>query len=149
MLHPRDSDGRPARFVLPILFRLCRCEGQTMIIAPYGWLMLGSLVTSLAVWRRVACRDPRLLTIYLGALAGALLGAKVVYFFAEGYLHVGASDMWPQLATGKSILGALLGGYAAVEGVKWLLGYTAITGDKFALVVPLAVMLGRVGCWTS
>ena len=120
-----------------------------MTLAPYGWLTLGGLAVSLILWRRLARRDPRLLTIYLAALAGALLGAKAVYFLAEGYLHVGAPDLWQQLATGKSILGGLLGGYAAVEIVKRLLGYTGSTGDWFAPIVPLGVALGRVGCWTS
>jgi len=118
-------------------------------LAPYGWLMLGSIAVSLALWRRVARRDPRLLTIYLAALAGAFLGAKVVYLFAEGCLHLGAPDMWAQLATGKSILGGLLGGYAAVEGVKRLTGYPGVTGDWFALIVPVGISLGRVGCWIN
>ncbi|HEV2393302.1 MAG TPA: prolipoprotein diacylglyceryl transferase family protein [Verrucomicrobiae bacterium] len=120
-----------------------------MMLAPYGWLTLGGLAGSLALWRRMARRDPRLLTIYLAALAGALLGAKVVYFLAEGYLHLGAPDMWRQLATGKSILGGLLGGYAAVEAVKRFLGFPGMTGDLFALIVPAGVLVGRIGCWTS
>ena len=120
-----------------------------MILAPYGWLTLGSAAVSLALWRRMARRDPRLITIYLAALVGALLGAKVVYFLAEGYAHVGAPDMWRQLATGKSILGGLIGGYAAVEILKPLVGYGGITGDKFALIVPIGILLGRVGCWTG
>lgn len=120
-----------------------------MILAPYGWLTLGAVAVSLALWRRMARRDPRLLTIYLAALAGAFLGAKLVYFFAEGYLHLGAADMWRQLATGKSILGGLLGGYAAVEATKVLLSFPGITGDWFALIVPIGVSLGRLGCWTS
>ena len=120
-----------------------------MTVAPYGWLMLCGVAVSLALWRRMARREPQLLTIYLGALAGAFLGAKLVYFLAEGWLHLGAGDIWRQLATGKSILGGLLGGYAAVEGVKYLLGYSGITGDRFALIVPLAIALGRIGCWTS
>jgi len=100
-------------------------------------------------WRRMARRDPRLFTIYLAAIAGAFFGAKLVYFFAEGWMHLGKPDMWPQLATGKSILGGLLGGYAAVEGAKRFLGYKEATGDWFALIVPLGVALGRVGCLTS
>jgi phosphatidylglycerol:prolipoprotein diacylglycerol transferase len=120
-----------------------------MTLAPYGWLTLGSVAVTLALWRRMAQRDPRLLTIYLAALLGAFLGAKLVYFLAEGYLHLGAPDMWPQLATGKSILGGLLGGYVAVEGVKRLLHYPGITGDWFAIVVPIGVALGRLGCWFS
>lgn len=109
--------------------------------------MLGGIGVSLALWTRVVRRDPRLPGIYLAALAGAFLGAKVVYFCAEGYLHWGAPDFWLQLATGKSILGGLLGGYAAVELAKSLTGYRGVTGDWFALVVPVGIILGRVGCW--
>ena len=120
-----------------------------MIVAPYGWLTLSGIAVSLALWRRLARRDPRLLTIYLAALAGAFLGAKLVYFCAEGYLHLNDAQRWKELATGKSILGGLLGGYVAVEAVKRMLGYNGVTGDWFALLVPVGILFGRVGCWTS
>ena len=120
-----------------------------MTLAPYGWVTLGGVAVSLGLWSRLAQRDPRLLTVYLAALAGALVGAKLVYFCCEGYLHLGAPDMWPQLATGKSILGGLLGGYTAVELTKILLGYRGVTGDWFALIVSAGVLIGRVGCLTS
>lgn len=48
--------------------------------------------------------------------------------------------------SGKSILGALLGGYAGVEVAKKLTGYTRPTGDWFAIIAPLGILLGRVGC---
>jgi len=120
-----------------------------MIIAPYGWLTLCGIAVSLAFWRRLGRRDPRLLTIYLAALAGAFLGAKLVYLCAEGYLHLNDAQRWRELATGKSILGGLLGGYLTVETVKRILGYKGVTGDWFALIVPVGIFLGRVGCWTS
>ena len=41
---------------------------------------------------------------------------------------------------------ALLGGYLGVEIAKRFLRYPGTTGDWFALVVPLSIMLGRVGC---
>jgi phosphatidylglycerol:prolipoprotein diacylglycerol transferase len=116
-------------------------------LSTYSWVMLGSIGLSLGLWTRVARHDRRLPFIYLAALAGAFLGAKVVYFFAEGFLHLGAPDMWLQLATGKSILGGLLGGYAGVELAKYFMGYERATGDWFALVAPVGIMLGRVGCW--
>lgn len=109
--------------------------------------MLAGIVASICFWSRLARRDNRLLVIYVAALIGAFLGAKVVYFFAEGYQHLGASDMWLQLATGKTILGGLLGGYVAVELTKRLVGYAGITGDWFATIVPVAISLGRIGCW--
>ncbi len=54
--------------------------------------------------------------------------------------------MWLQLATGKTVLGALLGGYAAVELAKKFLGYTRATGDWFAFICPVGIILGRIGC---
>ncbi|HAV62541.1 MAG TPA: diacylglyceryl transferase, partial [Verrucomicrobiales bacterium] len=77
---------------------------------------------------------------------GAFLGAKIVYVLAEGWLHLGAEDMWLQLATGKTILGALPGGYAGVELCKKLTGYRSATGDWFAIIAPIGIILGRMGC---
>ena len=67
--------------------------------------MLAGIGASIAFWSRLAKRDDRLLIIYIAALAGAFLGAKIVYIAAEGWLHFGAPDLWLQLVTGKSILG--------------------------------------------
>lgn len=112
----------------------------------YGWLMLAGIFTSIIVWSRLARRDERLVFIYIAALTGAFLGAKFVYLGAEGWLHWNDANRWVILATGKSITGALLGGYAAVELAKQLLHYPQATGDKFAIIAPLGIMLGRLGC---
>jgi phosphatidylglycerol:prolipoprotein diacylglycerol transferase len=112
----------------------------------YGWLMLAGIVLSIALWSRVAARDHRLVLIYVAALAGAFLGAKFVYLASEGWLHWHDPNRWIVLATGKSITGALLGGYVAVEIAKRLLNYKRSTGDWFAIIAPLGIMLGRVGC---
>ncbi|MEY4385415.1 MAG: hypothetical protein RLY20_698 [Verrucomicrobiota bacterium] len=118
----------------------------TIISTAYGWLMLAGIFVSIALWSRVAKRDSRLVLIYVAALAGAFLGAKLVYLAAEGWLHWHDEKRWLILATGKSITGALLGGYAAVELAKRLLGYRGVTGDWFAIIAPVGIMLGRVGC---
>ena len=112
----------------------------------YGWLMLAGIFLSIFFWARVARRDNRLVFIYVAALAGAFLGAKFVYLAAEGWLHWHDQNRWIVLATGKSITGALLGGYAGVEISKRFLGYKTATGDWFALIVPLSLVVGRVGC---
>lgn len=118
-----------------------------MTTSPYSWLMLAGVIVSICFWARLARRDDRLLLIYLAALVGAFLGAKLIYVLAEGWLHFGAPDMWLQLATGKSILGALLGGYIAVEITKRAVKYSAPTGDWFALIAPVGIVIGRIGCW--
>jgi phosphatidylglycerol:prolipoprotein diacylglycerol transferase len=112
----------------------------------YGWLMLAGIALSLVFWARLARRDDRLLLVYFGALLGAFLGGKVVYLLAEGWRDFGEPDMWRRLATGKTILGALLGGYAGVELAKKFVGYPRATGDWFALIAPASIVLGRIGC---
>jgi len=108
--------------------------------------MLAGIFVSIALWSRVAKRDSRLVLIYVAALAGAFFGAKLVYLAAEGWLHWHDENRWLILATGKSITGALLGGYVGVEVAKRLLGYRNATGDWFAIIAPVGIMLGRVGC---
>lgn len=112
----------------------------------YGWLMLAGIIVSLIVWSRLARRDERLVLIYIAALAGAFIGAKLAYLIAEGWMRWHDENRWLQLATGKSITGALLGGYAAVEIAKHYLGYKSATGDWFAVIAPVGIMFGRIGC---
>jgi phosphatidylglycerol:prolipoprotein diacylglycerol transferase len=115
----------------------------------YGWLMLAGIFVSILFWSRVAKHDERLVLIYISALAGAFFGAKLVYLASEGWLHWHDPDRWIVLATGKSITGALLGGYLGVETAKHLLHYDSVTGDFFALIVPVGLMLGRIGCFLN
>jgi phosphatidylglycerol:prolipoprotein diacylglycerol transferase len=112
----------------------------------YAATMLAAIVLTGIFWTRLARRDSRLLLLYLGALFGALIGAKLGWFLAEGWAFIGRPGFWLALATGKTIVGGLLGGYLAVEALKPVLGYTAPTGDWFAMVVPLGIALGRLGC---
>ena len=112
----------------------------------YGWLMLAGIFVSIVLWSRLARHDSRLVLVYIAALTGAFLGAKLAYLGAEGWRHWHDPNRWIILATGKSITGALLGGYAAVEIAKRLLGYTGVTGDWFAIIAPLGIVLGRIGC---
>jgi phosphatidylglycerol:prolipoprotein diacylglycerol transferase len=112
----------------------------------YGWMMLAGIIVSICFWSRLARRDDRLLMVYVAALIGAFLGAKVFYLLIDGWRVIGAREMWTQLATGKTVLGALLGGYLGVEIAKHLVGYRTVTGDWFALIAPVGIILGRVGC---
>ena len=108
--------------------------------------MLAGILVSALLWSRIARRDERLLIIYFSALISAFVGAKLVYLAAEGWMFWDDPQRWIIWATGKTILGALLGGYAGVEVAKKFTGYTQPTGDWFALIAPLGIALGRVGC---
>lgn len=112
----------------------------------YGLLMLAGIGISLFLWTRLARTDTRLPAVYFSGLCGAFIGAKLSYLLAEGWQQLGQPDQWLQWATGKSIVGALLGGYAGVEFGKWYIGHPATTGDRFALVAPVGIIIGRIGC---
>lgn len=117
-----------------------------MTFSAYPLLLLAGIVVSYFTWSRLARNDPRLPVIYAAALVCAFAGAKIVYLAAEGWMWWDRPERWMAWLSGKSILGALLGGYAGVEGAKKLTGYTEPTGDLFAVIAPLGILLGRVGC---
>lgn len=86
------------------------------------------------------------LAIGLGAFCGAMLGAKLPFaLFGEAEFWTTAA--W--LSNGKTILAGLVGGYAGVEFVKWVLGIRTKTGDSFAAPVALSVAVGRLACFVG
>ena len=113
----------------------------------YAALTIAGILLTAYLWGRIIGtgreHDGRLTLVYFCGLFGALVGAKLGFLIGEGYAYRGD---WIALLTGRSITGALLGGYAAVELGKKLVGYPRATGDAFALIVPVALVIGRVGC---
>ena len=119
---------------------------QSPALAPYRTAMLAGMALSAWMWWRRTRHQPRLFLIWVGALGGVFVGAKLAYLFSEAATDWARPDRWLRLATGKSILGGLLGGWAGVEIAKALAGYRRSTGDRFAVIAPLAVGIGRIGC---
>lgn len=115
----------------------------------YTLTLVTGIVISMIYWSRVARRDHRLVIIYITALFSAFLGAKLVYLASEGWLVGPSQDRFLHWMAGKSITGALLGGFLGVEIAKKIIGYRSPTGDRFALVIPIVVILGRIGCLTQ
>lgn len=113
----------------------------------YAMLMVAAIAVSAIYWFSRSKHDPSLLVVYIGALGGAFIGAKLAYIFAEIWFDWGRPDFWLRMLTGKSILGGLLGGYAGVEIMKRLVLHEKSTGDAFAVILPVGLLLGRVGCW--
>jgi prolipoprotein diacylglyceryltransferase len=88
-------------------------------------------------------------SVVAAALVGALAGSRVL-----GVLEQMPRVPIPlaQLITptgGKTIVGALLGGWIAVEVVKKILGIRTRTGDLFALPLCLGIAVGRIGCFLA
>ncbi len=119
---------------------------QSPALAPYRTTMLAAMALSGWLWWWRTRHEPRLFLIWIGALGGAFVGAKLAYLLSELPSDWPRPDRWVRLATGKSILGGMLGGWAGVEIAKKLTGYRRSTGDRFSVLAPLAVGIGRVGC---
>lgn len=117
--------------------------------AAYALLMTAGILIGAVFWYRRSQGQSGLLLIYLGALVGGFAGAKIAYLLAEGWLEWEQPDRWLRWATGKSVLGGLLGAYAGVEWTKHLVGHKQSTGDTFAVIVPIGILLGRVGCYLN
>ncbi|MEP6756376.1 MAG: prolipoprotein diacylglyceryl transferase family protein, partial [Chthonomonadales bacterium] len=75
-------------------------------------------------------------TLISAGLIGGLLGANI------GQFLFGA-------AAGKSILGAIVGGWIAVEIVKRRMGLKRSTGDLFAVGMTAGEIVGRFGCFVG
>jgi phosphatidylglycerol:prolipoprotein diacylglycerol transferase len=118
--------------------------------AVYVGLMLAAIGLGFLLTRRfqepLALSRSERLGILIGAFCGAMLGAKLPFVISdwEG-LRSGAA--W--FSDGKTIMFGLVGGYAGVELAKAILQVRVKTGDTFAVPVPLAVAVGRLGCFRA
>ena len=82
--------------------------------------------------------------VLVGALLGAIVGAKLGMLMFEPTLRI--DRMMSLDFTGKTVVGGLIGGYIGVELAKKKVGITQSTGDAFAVAVPMAQAVGRIGC---
>jgi len=81
-------------------------------------------------------------------LLGAILGAKFAVVMGDAMWPIRAFSDWPSLLySGRSIVGALLFGFLAAELAKPLMGYKRPPNDRFAILLPFSIAIGRVGCW--
>lgn len=115
----------------------------------YSALMLVGIGIGAVYWWRQSKQDARLPVIYAAGLAGAFAGAKLAFLFAEGWLHLDDPNRWSVWLSGKSVMGALPGGWLGVEVTKRLLDYRKVTGDRFAMLLPVPLILGRIGCLSA
>ena len=115
----------------------------------YTLMLLLGIAWGAVYWFRESKKDGRVALIYAAGLAGAFAGAKLAFLFAEGWLHFNDPNRWLIWLSGKSIMGALPGGWLGVEVAKWSLGFRETTGDRFAMLLPVPLILGRIGCLSA
>lgn len=102
--------------------------------------------------RRRGWLEPAIVWISLAAVLGASVGARLItaWEHVEYYSSLdGVPLTWAIEHSGKSLIGALAGGYLAIALTKRAFGYTRSTGDAYVLAIPVATVIGRVGCFLS
>lgn len=103
--------------------------------------------------RRRRMLDERIVLISIAALGGAVLGARMLLAWENvdfWTAHLGRAPLsWIIENSGKSLIGAIAGGWTAIALAKRALGYRRSTGDAYAFALPIGVALGRVGCFLS
>jgi phosphatidylglycerol---prolipoprotein diacylglyceryl transferase len=101
--------------------------------------------------RRDGALDSRIVLISLAALMGGALGARLItsWEVLDDLNQAGLPLTYVLTHGPRSILGGLAGGYLAIWLSKRALGYTLSTGDYYAAAIPLALTIGRVGCFLS
>ena len=98
--------------------------------------------------------EPQRWTVIAAAAVGALAGSRLL----------GLAEQWPTVmeaarsgrllalltsSGGKTIVGALLGAWIAVELIKRIAGIGSRTGDLFVLPLCVGIAVGRIGCFVA
>ena len=117
----------------------------------YACVMIVSVVASMCLMRsrqrRLDLTRSQRFLVGIAAFGGSMIGAKVPFLLDRGWDAFYDGTAW--FADGKTILGGIVGGYAAVEIAKWIGNVRSRTGDAFALPVVVAVGIGRIGCFVA
>jgi len=136
--------------MLPVLARF-----GPITIGTHDFFTLLGLLAGFALYYRALRRDrilsPQITLISVAAVLGGALGARLITSW-EILDDVNAANLpltYVLTHGPKSILGGLAGGYLAIALTKRALGYRLSTGDYYAAAIPLALAIGRVGCFLS
>jgi phosphatidylglycerol---prolipoprotein diacylglyceryl transferase len=104
--------------------------------------------------RRRGWLDGSIVWISLAAILGAVIGARTItawehldYYAAATAANLSLTELIEN--SGKSLIGAVAGGYLATVLAKRRLGYTRSTGDCYVLAIPVATAIGRIGCFLT
>jgi len=83
-------------------------------------------------------------------LIGAAFGAKLAVLMGDALWPLKHFDDWMALLfSGRSIMGALLVGFLVAEAAKPLMAYKMPPNDRFAVVLPFSIGIGRFGCYLA
>ncbi len=132
----------------PVLLSLGALDVPSYAVFVALGIALAALVRRREVARLGYDRTPGHAIIGFAALFGGLFGSKVgmaLFVPPTELARLGMAALAFDF-TGKTVVGGIAGGYLGVELAKRLVGVRHSTGDAFAVALPLAQGVGRIGC---
>ena len=88
--------------------------------------------------------------LMFAGLVGAIIGAKILAWLQHPQLTLdGITEDPALLIGGKTVVGGLLGGMAAIEYAKKRAGITVRTGDIYVVPLCVSIAIGRIGCFLT
>ena len=88
------------------------------------------------------------LSIILGATLGAFLGSRLLGGFENPRSLFQSQNVFLYFYSNKTIVGGLLGGLIGVELIKKIIKEKTASGDLFTYPLILAIIIGRIGCFS-
>ncbi|WP_235921057.1 prolipoprotein diacylglyceryl transferase family protein [Foetidibacter luteolus] len=88
------------------------------------------------------------LWVLIGAVFGAVLGSRLIGGLENVPQMMAAKNKLFYFYQNKTVLGGFLGGLLGVELAKKLIGEKTSSGDLFAYPMILALIIGRIGCFS-
>jgi prolipoprotein diacylglyceryltransferase len=88
------------------------------------------------------------LSIIIGATLGAFLGSRLIGGLENPTALLQSKNIFGYFYGNKTIVGGLLGGLFGVELIKRLIKEKKPSGDLFTYPIILALIIGRIGCFS-
>ena len=86
--------------------------------------------------------------VLIAALFGSILGSRITGGLENPIELSKAENIFAYFYQNKTVLGGFIGGLFTVELVKKLLGETQASGDLYVYPIILALIIGRIGCFS-
>lgn len=105
--------------------------------------LIGLIVGGVVAWKLPMPRMPRpvRIPVYLCAMVGGILGAKVPIWLSYGIKGY--------LIQGKSVMGGILGAFLAINLYKFCSGHKGGFGGRFVIPLAVAIGFGKIGCYLN
>lgn len=88
------------------------------------------------------------LWILIGAIAGSIIGSRIAGGLEDPLQLKITDNIFWYFYQNKTVLGGFLGGLWGVEIIKKTIGEKSSSGDLFTYQLILALIIGRIGCFS-